>query len=174
MSPTGADYRHRNRLILHNPAVGSPSAHSALSSHKIVRLTVCRMAAVAPCLTGCAGTAHDHIWRDPQATWQVYSRVLPNGDGSTVMMTLFQPPVMTDRPTIRPGHEGNGNRDAKAERDFGVALARSAGETARHRRFILTYVRCALESSPGRGDSFLPRSKFSSGGAYALLFPREG
>jgi len=38
----------------------------------------------------------DHIWKDPQATWQVFSRVVPNGDGSTVMMTLFQPPIMTD------------------------------------------------------------------------------
>jgi hypothetical protein len=39
----------------------------------------------------------DHIWRDPQATWRVYSRVVPNGEGSTVMMTLFQPSVMTDQ-----------------------------------------------------------------------------
>lgn len=38
----------------------------------------------------------DHIWKDPQASWQVYSRVVPNGDGSTVTMTLFQPPVMSD------------------------------------------------------------------------------
>lgn len=38
----------------------------------------------------------DHTWRDPQASWDVYSRVVPNGEGSTVMMTLFQPPVMTD------------------------------------------------------------------------------
>jgi hypothetical protein len=38
----------------------------------------------------------DHIWRDPQATWEVFSRVVPNGDGSTVTMTLFQPTVMTD------------------------------------------------------------------------------
>ncbi|MGB2666824.1 MAG: hypothetical protein WAK48_22660 [Candidatus Acidiferrum sp.] len=38
----------------------------------------------------------DHIWKDPRATWQVYSRVVPNGDGSTVMMTLFQPAVMSD------------------------------------------------------------------------------
>jgi hypothetical protein len=38
----------------------------------------------------------DHIWRDPQASWQVYSRVVPNGDGCTVTMTLFQPPVMND------------------------------------------------------------------------------
>ena len=38
----------------------------------------------------------DHVWRDPQAAWKVYSRVVPNGEGSTVMMTLFQPPVMTD------------------------------------------------------------------------------
>jgi hypothetical protein len=38
----------------------------------------------------------DHIWKDPQAAWKVYSRVVPNGDGSTVLMTLFQPPMMTD------------------------------------------------------------------------------
>jgi uncharacterized protein YndB with AHSA1/START domain len=39
----------------------------------------------------------DHIWKDPQATWRVYARVVPNAEGSTVMMTLFQPPVMTDQ-----------------------------------------------------------------------------
>ncbi len=39
----------------------------------------------------------DHVWKDPQATWQVYSRVVPNGEGSTAMMTLFQPAVMTDQ-----------------------------------------------------------------------------
>lgn len=39
----------------------------------------------------------DHVWRDPQASWQVFARVVPNGEGSTVMMTLFQPPVMTDQ-----------------------------------------------------------------------------
>ncbi|MGA7840680.1 MAG: hypothetical protein WBS17_10410 [Candidatus Acidiferrales bacterium] len=39
----------------------------------------------------------DHIWKDPQATWQVYSRVVPNGEGATVMMTLFQPAVMSDQ-----------------------------------------------------------------------------
>lgn len=38
----------------------------------------------------------DHVWKDPQATWQVYGRVVPNGDGSTVMMTLFKPRVMSD------------------------------------------------------------------------------
>jgi hypothetical protein len=38
----------------------------------------------------------DHVWKDPQASWQVYARVVPNGEGSTVMMTLFQPPIMTD------------------------------------------------------------------------------
>jgi hypothetical protein len=38
----------------------------------------------------------DHIWRDPQATWKVFGRVVPNGEGSTVMMTLFQPAVMKD------------------------------------------------------------------------------
>lgn len=39
----------------------------------------------------------DHVWRDPQASWQVYARVVPNGEGSTVMMTLFQPSVMSDQ-----------------------------------------------------------------------------
>lgn len=38
----------------------------------------------------------DHVWKDPQASWTVYSRVVPNGGGSTVMLTLFQPPVMND------------------------------------------------------------------------------
>jgi uncharacterized protein YndB with AHSA1/START domain len=38
----------------------------------------------------------DHTWKDPQATWTVYSRVVPNGNGATVSMTLFQPPVMKD------------------------------------------------------------------------------
>lgn len=37
----------------------------------------------------------DHVWRDPQASWKVYARVVPNGDGATVMFTLFQPPVMS-------------------------------------------------------------------------------
>lgn len=39
----------------------------------------------------------DHVWKDPQATWKVYSRVVPNGEGSTVMMTLFKPPAMSDQ-----------------------------------------------------------------------------
>jgi len=39
----------------------------------------------------------DHIWKDPQASWQVYARVVPNGEGSTAMMTLFQPPIMNDQ-----------------------------------------------------------------------------
>jgi hypothetical protein len=39
----------------------------------------------------------DHVWKDPQATWQVYSPVVPNGEGATVMMTLFQPAVMSDQ-----------------------------------------------------------------------------
>ena len=39
----------------------------------------------------------DHVWKDPQASWQVYSRVVPNGGGSTVTMTLFQPPVMSEQ-----------------------------------------------------------------------------
>lgn len=36
----------------------------------------------------------DHVWKDPQASWKVYARAVPNGEGTTVMMTLFQPPVM--------------------------------------------------------------------------------
>jgi ketosteroid isomerase-like protein len=39
----------------------------------------------------------DHEWRDPQAHWTVPARIVPNGDGVTVMYTLFQPPVMTDQ-----------------------------------------------------------------------------
>jgi hypothetical protein len=39
----------------------------------------------------------DHVWKDPQATSQVYSHVGPNGEGATVMMTFFQPAVMRDQ-----------------------------------------------------------------------------
>lgn len=39
----------------------------------------------------------DHIWRDPQASWTVPARVIPNQDGATVMMTIFQPTVMTNQ-----------------------------------------------------------------------------
>lgn len=39
----------------------------------------------------------DHTWQDPQATWDAYCRAVPNGDGATVMFTLFQPPGMDDR-----------------------------------------------------------------------------
>ncbi len=38
----------------------------------------------------------DHIWKDPQASWTVPARVVLNRGGVTVMMTIFQPPVMTD------------------------------------------------------------------------------
>lgn len=38
----------------------------------------------------------DHQWRDPQASWTVPLRIVANGDGVTVMMTFFKPPVMTD------------------------------------------------------------------------------
>lgn len=37
----------------------------------------------------------DHDWRDPQASWTVPGRIVANGDGVTVMYTIFQPPVMT-------------------------------------------------------------------------------
>ena len=39
----------------------------------------------------------DHIWKDPQASWTVPARVVPNGGGCTFLMTLFQPPMMDDR-----------------------------------------------------------------------------
>lgn len=38
----------------------------------------------------------DHVWKDPQASWTVPARVIPNGDGSTFMMTFFQPQVLND------------------------------------------------------------------------------
>lgn len=38
----------------------------------------------------------DHTWKDPQASWRVPARVVKNGEGATVMFTLFQPPMMTD------------------------------------------------------------------------------
>lgn len=39
----------------------------------------------------------DHTWKDPQASWDAYCRAVPNGDGTTVMFTLFQPVVMNDQ-----------------------------------------------------------------------------
>lgn len=38
----------------------------------------------------------DHVWKDPQASWTVPARVVPNGEGCTFMMTFLQPPVMND------------------------------------------------------------------------------
>jgi uncharacterized protein YndB with AHSA1/START domain len=38
----------------------------------------------------------DHRWKDPQASWAVPARVVPNGDGCTFVMTFFQPSVMDD------------------------------------------------------------------------------
>jgi hypothetical protein len=39
----------------------------------------------------------DHTWKDPQASWTVPARVVANGDGATVMITIFQPQTMNDR-----------------------------------------------------------------------------
>jgi|SRR5665213_15538 len=39
----------------------------------------------------------DHTWWDPQASWIVPARVVLNKTGSTVMMTIYQPAVMTDQ-----------------------------------------------------------------------------
>lgn len=38
----------------------------------------------------------DHVWKDPQASWTVPDRVIPNGEGSTFLMTFFQPPAQDD------------------------------------------------------------------------------
>jgi hypothetical protein len=38
----------------------------------------------------------DHVWKDEQASWTVPARVVPNGGGSTFLMTFFQPPVLDD------------------------------------------------------------------------------
>jgi hypothetical protein len=38
----------------------------------------------------------DHDWNDPQASWTVPARVVPNGSGSEFMMTFFQPPTFSD------------------------------------------------------------------------------
>jgi hypothetical protein len=39
----------------------------------------------------------DHVWKDPQASWTVPARVVPNGDGCTFLITFFQPPVLDDK-----------------------------------------------------------------------------
>lgn len=33
----------------------------------------------------------DHVWKDSQASWKVYMRAIPNGEGTTLMTTFFQP-----------------------------------------------------------------------------------
>jgi hypothetical protein len=38
----------------------------------------------------------DHDFVDPQASWSVPARVVPNRAGTEFMMTFFQPPVFTD------------------------------------------------------------------------------
>lgn len=38
----------------------------------------------------------DHTWKDPQATWTVPARVVPNGEGATFIITIFQPAAMSD------------------------------------------------------------------------------
>lgn len=38
----------------------------------------------------------DHVWKDPQASWTVPARVIPNGDGATFLMTFFQPAALED------------------------------------------------------------------------------
>jgi hypothetical protein len=38
----------------------------------------------------------DHLWKDEQASWTVPARVVPNGGGSTFLMTFFQPPALDD------------------------------------------------------------------------------
>jgi hypothetical protein len=38
----------------------------------------------------------DHDFLDPQASWTVYSRIIPNGSGAEFMITFFQPPAFSD------------------------------------------------------------------------------
>lgn len=38
----------------------------------------------------------DHTWKDPQASWAVPTRVVANGKGATVMMTIYKPTFMSD------------------------------------------------------------------------------
>lgn len=38
----------------------------------------------------------DHDFVDPQASWTVPARVVPNGGGAEFMMTFFQPPGFSD------------------------------------------------------------------------------
>jgi hypothetical protein len=38
----------------------------------------------------------DHVWKDPQASWTVPARVVANGEGCTLIMTFFQPPVLSN------------------------------------------------------------------------------
>lgn len=39
----------------------------------------------------------DHTWKDLQASWTVPARVVSNGEGATVMITLFQPQTMNSQ-----------------------------------------------------------------------------
>jgi hypothetical protein len=38
----------------------------------------------------------DHDWMDPQASWTVPARIVPNDGGAEFMMTFFQPPSFDD------------------------------------------------------------------------------
>lgn len=38
----------------------------------------------------------DHTWKDEQASWRVFGRVVPNAEGATVMFTFFRPAMMDD------------------------------------------------------------------------------
>lgn len=33
----------------------------------------------------------DHVWKDSQASWNVYMRAIPNHQGTTLITTFFQP-----------------------------------------------------------------------------------
>ena len=38
----------------------------------------------------------DHIWKDPEATWTVYMRVIPSHEGAVLINTFFRPEHMDD------------------------------------------------------------------------------
>ena len=41
----------------------------------------------------------DHVWKDPQGSWKCHMRVIPNGEGATLMTTFF-PPSQIDEKTF--------------------------------------------------------------------------
>lgn len=47
----------------------------------------------------------DHVWKDAQASWNVHMRVIPNGNGATLMTTFFHPPQIDEKTFARSMQE---------------------------------------------------------------------